>query len=82
MTLKPDPLYYPPRALGREEAARYLGIGLTKFDELVAESVLPKPKRLGRRVLWDRVQLDLFFTDLPQDDDESLQALAEKSGRV
>jgi hypothetical protein len=27
---------YPPRGLNREEAARYIGVGATKFDEMVA----------------------------------------------
>jgi hypothetical protein len=39
----------------------------TKFDELVADGRMPKPKRVDGCVIWDRVQLDAAFTDLPAD---------------
>jgi hypothetical protein len=31
-----DGISYPPRGLGRVAAARYLGIGTSKFEEMVA----------------------------------------------
>jgi predicted DNA-binding transcriptional regulator AlpA len=65
--MKADPISYPPRGLSREEAARYIGVGTTKFDELVGDGRMPKPKRLDGRTIWDRVALDLAFTDLPVD---------------
>jgi hypothetical protein len=37
MTLRPDPLSYPPRGLSRDDAARYVGAGRHLFDEMVAE---------------------------------------------
>ena len=44
---------------------------------------MPRPKRLGRRVVWDRVALDIAFTALPTDGEEmTLQALLENSGRA
>lgn len=58
-------LSYPPRGLSREEAARYVGVGVTLFDELVADGRMPKPKVINRRVLWDRFALDVFFAELP-----------------
>ena len=42
-----------PRCLYRDEAARYVGIGTAKFDELVGDGRMPKPFRIGGRVLWD-----------------------------
>ncbi|MEQ1951005.1 hypothetical protein [Mesorhizobium sp. CN2-181] len=60
-----DAISYPPRGLSREEAARYIGVGSTKFDELVKDGRMPKPKRLDGRTIWDRVALDMAFTDLP-----------------
>lgn len=63
--MKQDTLSYPPRGLCREEAARYIGVGLTKFDEMVADRRMPRPKRVDGRVLWDRIGLDAAFTDLP-----------------
>jgi excisionase family DNA binding protein len=56
---------YPPRGLSREEAARYVGVGVTLFDEMVADGRMPKPKVINRRVVWDRLALDAHFTDLP-----------------
>lgn len=68
MSRAADSLSYPPRGLSREEAARYVGLGTTKFDELVKEGKMPKPKRVGSRTVWDRVALDIAFTDLPDVD--------------
>ena len=62
-----DSLGYPPRGLNREEAARYVGVGATKFDEMVADGRMPRPKRVDGRVIWDRLKLDAAFTDLPEE---------------
>jgi predicted DNA-binding transcriptional regulator AlpA len=56
-----------PRGLSRDEAARYIGVGPTKFDELVADGRMPKPKRIDSRVVWDRIKLDAYFTELAED---------------
>lgn len=50
-----------PRGLSRVEAAAYIGLGVTFFDEKVAEGVFPKPLEIGRRKLWDRRDLDAAF---------------------
>jgi excisionase family DNA binding protein len=65
--IHPDPLAYPPRGLSREEAARYVGVGVTKFDEMVADGRMPKPKRIDGRVIWDRLRIEAAFTDLPEE---------------
>ena len=57
---------YPPRGLSRDEAARYIGVGVTLFDEMVADGRMPKPKGINRRLVWDRYGLDAHFTDLPE----------------
>lgn len=62
-----DTLHYAPRGLSREEAARYIGVSATKFDQMIADRSMPKPKRLGGRVVWDRIALDMAFTALPED---------------
>lgn len=67
MTQRSDSLSYPPRGLSREEAARYVGVGTTKFDELVRDRRMPKPKKIDGRVIWDRVALDLAFNELPSE---------------
>lgn len=61
----------PRRGLRRAEAAVYVGISPTKFDELVKTGMLPQPKRIDRIVLWDKLKLDDAFDDLPGDTDES-----------
>lgn len=61
-----------PRGLRREDAARYVGVGISLFDEMVADGRMPKPITINRRVLWDRYRLDAAFSDL------SDQAQADK----
>lgn len=63
----PDSLAWPPRGLSREQAARHVGVGVTKFDEMVADGRMPRPKRIDGRVVWDRVAIEAAFTDLPED---------------
>ena len=65
----PERLLLPPRGLSREEAARYIGFGTTKFDEMVKDGLMPRPKRVGRRTIWDRWSLDTAFEELPGEDD-------------
>jgi predicted DNA-binding transcriptional regulator AlpA len=57
----------PRRGLSREEAAMYVGIGTSKFDEMVAKGSMPKPKRIDSRKVWDVRALDLAFDSLPDD---------------
>lgn len=58
-----------PRGLGRVDAAAYIGIGPTKFDQLVDDGRMPRPRRADGRILWDRFELDAAFENLPSDDD-------------
>ena len=63
-----DSLALPPRGMSRMEAARYVGVGTTLFDELVADGRMPKPRRVNSRTIWDREELDNAFDALPQAD--------------
>jgi predicted DNA-binding transcriptional regulator AlpA len=54
-----------PRGLRRDEAAAYLGIGPTKFDDWVSRGLLPRPKKQDGVVIWDRLALDRAFQELP-----------------
>lgn len=65
--IHPDPLAYPPRGFSREEAARYVGVGVTKFDQMVADGRMPRPKQVDGRVIWDRLKIEAAFTDLPEE---------------
>jgi hypothetical protein len=46
----------------------YVGIGATKFDELVVDGRMPKPKRIDCRKVWDVRRLDVAFEALPDED--------------
>ncbi|MBX4955575.1 hypothetical protein [Rhizobium lentis] len=56
-----DAIAYPPRGMSREEAARWIGVSTTKFDEMVKDRRMPRPKRVDGRVIWDRLALDMAF---------------------
>jgi predicted DNA-binding transcriptional regulator AlpA len=60
----------PPRGLSRVQAAEYIGVSTTKFDEMVKDQRMPKPKRIDSRTVWDRMQLDKAFAALPGDEDK------------
>jgi hypothetical protein len=53
-----------PRGLSRVQAAEYIGVGVTKFDEMVDDGRMPKPKRIDGRNVWDRMKLDEAFAAL------------------
>ena len=56
----------PRRGLSREEAARYVGVGATKFDELVKDGRMPKPLKIDNRVIFDIRDLDEAMDRLKQ----------------
>lgn len=60
-------LTYPPRLMDKGTAAKYLSIGLTMFDQLVTDGVIPRPKRLKSKYLWDRIDLEAVANDLTED---------------
>lgn len=55
----------PPRGLGRPAAAEYIGISVSKFDQMVADGRMPTAKEIDRRKVWDRIELDEAFSALP-----------------
>ena len=58
----------PRRGLSREEAALYVGISASKFDMLVVDGRMPRPRQIDRRKVWDIRSLDLAFDALPGED--------------
>lgn len=58
------PSNLPPRGLSRVEAATYIGVSPSLFDELVRDGRMPKPTRINSRTVWDRVRLDEAFVAL------------------
>ncbi|MGH6725127.1 MAG: helix-turn-helix transcriptional regulator [Pseudolabrys sp.] len=59
----------PRRGLSRIESAVYIGVGLTKFDEMVADGRMPKPKTIDGRKAWDIRKLDMAFESLPDENE-------------
>ena len=58
-----------PRGVNRVQAAAYVGVSPTLFDEMVQDGRMPQPKRINSRRVWDRRQLDEAFEALPNKDD-------------
>jgi hypothetical protein len=42
-----------------------MGMGLTKFLELVDDGRLPQPRVIDGMRIWDRLELDAAFNDFP-----------------
>lgn len=55
---------FTPRGLSRTGAAYYIGVGTSKFDEMVKDGRMPAPKMIDSRVIWDRWEIDLAFDEL------------------
>jgi predicted DNA-binding transcriptional regulator AlpA len=64
-------LTQPRRGLSREESAIFIGVSATKFDAMVKDGRMPKPKTIDGRVVWDMIKLDLAFESLPDQDGAS-----------
>jgi predicted DNA-binding transcriptional regulator AlpA len=59
-----------PRGLSRLEAAGYVGVSGSTFDQMVKDGRMPAPKRVNARTIWDMWQLDDAFEALPSDGDQ------------
>jgi predicted DNA-binding transcriptional regulator AlpA len=58
------PTSLPPRGLSRVQAAAYIGVSPSLFDQMVLDGRIPKPTRINSRTVWDRVKLDEAFVAL------------------
>lgn len=54
-----------PRLLGARDAAFYLGVSESTMRSMSKDGAAPAPKRIGRRLVWDREDLDAFAEELP-----------------
>jgi hypothetical protein len=61
----------PRRGFTRVEAAMYLGISPSKFDELRKAKRIGAPKIIGSRLLFDVYVLDEFFDALPDENHDA-----------
>jgi predicted DNA-binding transcriptional regulator AlpA len=59
----------PRRGLSRIEAARYIGVSPSLFDEMVKDGRMPQPIRINGRVVWDIKDLDDAFERLKEEPD-------------
>ncbi|MFO1149094.1 MAG: hypothetical protein U1E62_12035 [Alsobacter sp.] len=55
-----------PIGLSRVEAAEFIGVSPTLFDQLVTDGRMPAPKEINSRVVWSRPALEKAFTELPE----------------
>lgn len=55
----------PVRGLNRHQAAAYVGVSPSLFDQLVKDGRMPQAKRANGRTIWDRIALDDAFDRLP-----------------
>lgn len=56
-----------PRLLGARDAAFYIGVSESMLRAMAKDGEAPTPKRIGRRLVWDRADLDAYAEDLPYD---------------
>lgn len=54
----------PRRGLRKPEAALYVGVGESKFAEMVRDGIMPQPIKVSGCVIWDVRQLDFAFDRL------------------
>jgi excisionase family DNA binding protein len=59
--------YIPRRGLSRKEAADYIGISPSKFEELRKAGRIPSPKVLDSRLIFTVERLDEFLDALPDE---------------
>ena len=63
------PASLAPIGLSRVQSAVFVGVGTTKFDEMVKDGRMPAPKRIDGRNIWHRPALEEAFVALPSDED-------------
>jgi hypothetical protein len=61
------PISLQPIGASRETAAAYLSLSPGKFQELVDRKLMPQPKRVDGRLIWDLEKVRAAFKALPVD---------------
>lgn len=64
------PKSLPPIGLSREVAAAFIDVSPSKFDEMVKDKRMPKPKQIDSRRVWSRTAIEKAFAALPGDDSD------------
>lgn len=61
----------PPMGLSRVMAAEFVGVSPSKFDEMVRDGRMPRPRRIDARRIWLRPELEAAMLDLPVEGKEA-----------
>jgi len=64
----------PRRGLRRSEAATYIAVSPSLFDQLVKEGTMPLPVKIRTRSIWDIRELDVAFDALKDEKANPLDA--------
>jgi predicted DNA-binding transcriptional regulator AlpA len=62
------------RGLSACEAAIYLSLSASFFRRLVEQGIMPRPRIIGARRIWDVEELDIAFRALPREASEDTGA--------
>ena len=65
------PRSLPPAGISRVEAAAFIGVSASKFDEMVKDGRMPGPKKIDGRTVWSVRKLTLAFEALPDDQERN-----------
>ncbi len=60
------PAWFVPRGFSRTQAAAYVGVSPSLFDEMIKDVRMPSPRLINSRTVWDRIEIDLAFDALPR----------------
>jgi predicted DNA-binding transcriptional regulator AlpA len=75
-------LFYPPRGMSRIQSAAYISVSPSLFDQMVADGRMPQPRMINKRVVWDRVELDVAFSALPHKDEAAGDESADETWKA
>lgn len=75
---------YLPTVLGasEQEAAAWTGMSATMFRELVEEGVMPKPRQIRGRLIYDLDEVRAAFKSMPHKDEVAAAAEQKRWGAV
>lgn len=60
-----------PLGLSREQAAAYIGVGVTTFDRMIRDGLMPRPIRIYGRTVWHLRKLEAAFAALDAEDNDN-----------
>jgi hypothetical protein len=59
-----------PLGMSRLQAAEFVGVSPSTFDKLVSDGLMPQPKKVRGRRLWDSRKLVVAFDALDSEGDD------------